>query len=85
MGLLTKHVRGEGHKVVNVVGVSNGVSSDDAQFDAMYNEEVQFLLNQEGGFRRIYQRPGENQGWNRDRDDGWRDRDCEWHDLGTNF
>ncbi|WMV33826.1 hypothetical protein MTR67_027211 [Solanum verrucosum] len=45
MDLLTKHVMGGGYKAVNVVGDSSGMSTNDAKFDAMYNELVQF-----GGF-----------------------------------
>ncbi|WMV41956.1 hypothetical protein MTR67_035341 [Solanum verrucosum] len=69
MDLLTKHVMGGGSKAMNVVGASSGVSLDDTQFEAIYNEEVQFLSNQAGGSRPSYQRSGENQGWNRDRDE----------------
>uniref|UniRef100_M1DQF8 Integrase core domain containing protein n=1 Tax=Solanum tuberosum TaxID=4113 RepID=M1DQF8_SOLTU len=32
-----------------------------------------------------YPRLGENQGWNRDRDDSWRDQDREWCDRGANW
>ncbi|WMV33283.1 hypothetical protein MTR67_026668 [Solanum verrucosum] len=85
MDLLTKHFMGSGSKSVNAVSTNNGVNPDEVQFDAMYNEEVQFLSNQEGGSRPSYQRPGENQRWNRDRGNGWRDRDREWSDRGTNW
>ncbi|WMV29446.1 hypothetical protein MTR67_022831 [Solanum verrucosum] len=81
--LLTKHVMGSGSKVVNAVGVS-GVNLDEAHFEAMYNEKVHFLANQAGGSRPNYPRPGRNQGWNMDRDDGWRYRDREWRDRCTN-
>ncbi|WMV46402.1 hypothetical protein MTR67_039787 [Solanum verrucosum] len=84
MDLLTKHVMGGGCKVVNVVGANSGFNSDYAHFEAMYNEEVKFLSNQVGGSHPSYSREGENEGWNRDRDDGWRDRDREWRDCGAN-
>ncbi|WMV50528.1 hypothetical protein MTR67_043913 [Solanum verrucosum] len=61
MDLLTKHVMGSGYKSVNAVGASSGVCPDDAQFEAMYNEEVRFLSNQAGGSRPSYKRLGKNQ------------------------
>ncbi|WMV41608.1 hypothetical protein MTR67_034993 [Solanum verrucosum] len=74
MDLLTKHVMGSAYKVVNAVG-ANSVNHDEMQFEDMYNEEVLFLSNQAGGSHQSYPRSSGNQGWNRDRDDGWRDRD----------
>jgi len=62
---------------MNVVSANSGFNSDDAHFEAMYNEEVKFLSNQVGGSRPSYSKEGENQGWNIDRDDGWRDQDRE--------
>ncbi|WMV24879.1 hypothetical protein MTR67_018264 [Solanum verrucosum] len=71
MDLLSKHVMGCGSKVVNAVRV-NGVSPDESHIEVIYNEQV-FLKNQGGGFRSNYLRPGGNQGWNRECDDGSRD------------
>uniref|UniRef100_M1DDT7 Integrase core domain containing protein n=1 Tax=Solanum tuberosum TaxID=4113 RepID=M1DDT7_SOLTU len=76
LDILSKNVMGAGARNVNVVGVGC-VNQDEAKFEALYNEEVNFLANQGGGYRANYPRPSGNQGWNRD--DGWRDRDREWH------
>lgn len=73
LDLLTKHVM-ESQKSMNAIGANGNLTWDDAPFDAAYNEEVQFLKNQVGGFCLEYQRPGENQGWNQDWDRDWRDR-----------
>ncbi|WMV38293.1 hypothetical protein MTR67_031678 [Solanum verrucosum] len=62
MNLLMKHVMGGGYKVVNAVGTNSGVSPDDVQFEAMYNEKVQFFSNQAGRSRPNYPRSGGNQG-----------------------
>uniref|UniRef100_M1DP05 Uncharacterized protein n=1 Tax=Solanum tuberosum TaxID=4113 RepID=M1DP05_SOLTU len=59
------------------------MSPDDAQLEAMYNEEVQFLSNQVGCSRLSYPRLEGNQGWTKDRDSGCRDRERDWHDRGV--
>jgi len=66
-----------GARSVNYVGVGC-VNADEAKFEALYNEEVNFLDNQGGGYLANYQRKGGNQGWNMD--DGWRDHDRKWRD-----
>uniref|UniRef100_M1DX90 Integrase core domain containing protein n=1 Tax=Solanum tuberosum TaxID=4113 RepID=M1DX90_SOLTU len=48
MDLLTKHVMGSGYKSVNAVGASSGVSPDDAQFEAMYNEKIANWIDKDG-------------------------------------
>ncbi|WMV37745.1 hypothetical protein MTR67_031130 [Solanum verrucosum] len=73
--LLTKHVMGGPYKAMNTVGASSEVSLDDRQFKAMYNEEIQFLPNQEGTSCPSYLRHRGNKGWNIDCEDGWSHRD----------
>uniref|UniRef100_M1DBZ1 Integrase core domain containing protein n=1 Tax=Solanum tuberosum TaxID=4113 RepID=M1DBZ1_SOLTU len=68
---------GAGAGSVNVVGVGC-VNPDKAKFEVLYNEEVNFLANQGGGYLTNYPRQGGNQGWSRD--GGWKDRDKEWRD-----
>ncbi|WMV30592.1 hypothetical protein MTR67_023977, partial [Solanum verrucosum] len=71
-----------GIRAVNFVGIS-GVNPDETYFEMLYNEEVNFLANQGGGFHPSYSRPGGNPSWNRD--DGWRDRDRKWHDRNATW
>uniref|UniRef100_M1DVU7 Integrase core domain containing protein n=1 Tax=Solanum tuberosum TaxID=4113 RepID=M1DVU7_SOLTU len=75
LDILSKNVMGAGARSVNVVGVGC-VNPEESKFEALYNEEMNFLANQGGGYRANYLRQGGKQGWNRD--DSWRDRDREW-------
>uniref|UniRef100_M1DCK0 Integrase core domain containing protein n=1 Tax=Solanum tuberosum TaxID=4113 RepID=M1DCK0_SOLTU len=49
LDLISKHVMVGGFKNVNAVGASSIMCLEDEKFEAMYNEEVQFLSNQMGG------------------------------------
>jgi len=75
LDILSKNVMGAGARGVNVMGVGC-VNPDEAKFKALYNEEVNFLANQGGGYRSNYRRQGGNKSWNRD--EGWKNRDLEW-------
>ncbi|WMV50552.1 hypothetical protein MTR67_043937 [Solanum verrucosum] len=48
LDLLSRHVMGGGTKSVNPVGTTNGQCPDNAKFEALYNEKVQYLGNQVG-------------------------------------
>uniref|UniRef100_M1DTJ5 Retrotransposon n=1 Tax=Solanum tuberosum TaxID=4113 RepID=M1DTJ5_SOLTU len=65
LDILSKNVMGAGARNVNVEGVGC-VDPDEAKFEALYNEEVNFLANQGGGYLSNYLRQGGNQGWNKD-------------------
>uniref|UniRef100_M1DHC5 Integrase core domain containing protein n=1 Tax=Solanum tuberosum TaxID=4113 RepID=M1DHC5_SOLTU len=80
LDILSKNVMGVGINSVNVVGVG-GTNPDEAQFERLYNEEVNFLANQGGGYRANNPRLDGNQGWNSD--EGWRDRDRDWCDRNA--
>uniref|UniRef100_M1DPG6 Uncharacterized protein n=1 Tax=Solanum tuberosum TaxID=4113 RepID=M1DPG6_SOLTU len=75
----SKNVMEAGARGVNVVGIGCA-NPEKAKFDALYNEEVNFLANQGGGYHSNYPRQGGNQGWARD--EGWKER--EWRDCNTN-
>uniref|UniRef100_M1DZI3 Gag-pol polyprotein n=1 Tax=Solanum tuberosum TaxID=4113 RepID=M1DZI3_SOLTU len=57
LNILAKNVMGAGARSVNVVGV-RCVNPHEAKFEALCNEEVNFLANQGGGYRANYPRPG---------------------------
>ncbi|WMV24771.1 hypothetical protein MTR67_018156 [Solanum verrucosum] len=59
LDFLTKPVMGGCHKAVNAIGSSSGMCSDNENLEAVYNEEVQLLLNEVGGSFPSYPRPGE--------------------------
>ncbi|WMV08303.1 hypothetical protein MTR67_001688 [Solanum verrucosum] len=80
LDILSKNVMGAGACVVNVVGV-RCVNTQEVNFEALYNEEVNFLANQGGGYRSNYPRLCGNQGCGRD--DGWKDH--EWRDQNSNW
>ncbi|XP_049368430.1 uncharacterized protein LOC125833330 [Solanum verrucosum] len=70
LDILSKNVMGAGARGVNAVGVGCA-NSEEMKFEALYNEEVNFLASQGGGYRSNYPRQGGNQGWARD--EGWKD------------
>ncbi|WMV50851.1 hypothetical protein MTR67_044236 [Solanum verrucosum] len=73
INLLSKHVMGGRTRSVNAVGTNSGQFPNDAKFEILYNEEVQYLGNQVGISHNNYQRQGGNQSWNKDIDSGWKD------------
>uniref|UniRef100_M1D892 Uncharacterized protein n=1 Tax=Solanum tuberosum TaxID=4113 RepID=M1D892_SOLTU len=82
LDILAKNVIGFGARGVNVVGVGE-MHPNEAKFEVLYNEEVNFLANQGVGYRTNYPRPSGNQGWNRDK--GWQDCDRERRDRNASW
>ncbi|WMV30303.1 hypothetical protein MTR67_023688 [Solanum verrucosum] len=54
INLLSENVMGGGTKSVNAVGTNSGQCPNDAKFEELYNEEVQYLGNQVGGSHTNY-------------------------------
>uniref|UniRef100_M1AX07 Integrase core domain containing protein n=1 Tax=Solanum tuberosum TaxID=4113 RepID=M1AX07_SOLTU len=79
LDILSKNVMGAGARGVNAEGVGCA-NPEEANFEALYNEEVNFLANQCGGYHSNYPMQGCNQGWARD--EGWKDH--EWRDRNPN-
>ncbi|XP_049362576.1 uncharacterized protein LOC125827308 [Solanum verrucosum] len=82
LDILSKNVMRAGARGINVVGVG-GENPEEMKFESMYDEEVNFLTNQGGGYRSNYPRQSGNQGWIRD--EGWKGRDHEWRDRNSNW
>ncbi|WMV41287.1 hypothetical protein MTR67_034672 [Solanum verrucosum] len=55
INFLSKHVMEGGTKSFNAIGTNSGQCTNDAKFEALYNEEVQYLGNQVGGSQHKYQ------------------------------
>lgn len=72
---LTKHVMGSDPKNVIVVDAKWSWSYEDVEFDNLYNEEVQFLTNQARSSRPTFQIQGGNQGWNKEKEGDWRNKE----------
>ncbi|WMV50566.1 hypothetical protein MTR67_043951 [Solanum verrucosum] len=64
--LASKHIMGGELKMVNAIGTSSGQCLESAKFEALYNEEVNYMENHLGGSHPNHQRQGGNQGWNKD-------------------
>uniref|UniRef100_M1DRB5 Integrase core domain containing protein n=1 Tax=Solanum tuberosum TaxID=4113 RepID=M1DRB5_SOLTU len=80
--ILSNNVMCSGLKSVNNVGIG-GANHEEAQFEALYNKEVNFPANQGGGFHPNCPKTGGNLTLNRD--DVWRDRDRQWRDSIANW
>lgn len=61
MNVMEKELMGSGAKSVNVVGVGV-VNLHEAHFEAIYNEEINFLANKGGEYQQNYPWPGVNPG-----------------------
>ncbi|WMV37805.1 hypothetical protein MTR67_031190 [Solanum verrucosum] len=68
LDFLSKHVINDGFKSVNTVGTRTRHCPEDAKFDTLYNEEVQYTGNQMRGSHLNYPRLGRNQGWTKEMD-----------------
>ncbi|WMV13512.1 hypothetical protein MTR67_006897 [Solanum verrucosum] len=75
--ILSKYIMGASARSVKVVDIGFA-NPEEAKFEALYNEVVNFLDNQGGGYRSNYTRQGGNQGWNMN--EGWKDHEREWRD-----
>uniref|UniRef100_M1DUF9 Uncharacterized protein n=1 Tax=Solanum tuberosum TaxID=4113 RepID=M1DUF9_SOLTU len=58
LNILSKNVMGAGARSVNAVGVGCA-NPEEIKFEALYNEEVNFLANQGGAYRSNYPRQGD--------------------------
>lgn len=72
--ILSKNLIGASAQSFNVLSVGHD-TLDEAKFEALYGEEVNFLPNQSGSYHSNYPMQGSNQGYNRD--EGWKNRDSE--------
>jgi len=55
LDILSKNIMGASARNVNVVGLGC-TNPEETKFEALYNEEVNFLANQGGGYRSNYPR-----------------------------